>query len=188
MAGTSLVYTSIKNFFISIDQTLLYIRLASPEDLPLIHELGKRCFYPTYLPFIAREQVDYMFHRMYDLPSLQQQLGEKGHVFLLAFLQDTPVGFASYEQDFDAARGCKVHKLYVLPDIQARGVGRGLLDRIALDALETGQQSIWLNVNRYNKAVDFYRHLGFVVMAEDDIDIGNGFYMNDYEMKKTLPV
>jgi len=41
-------------------------------------------------------------------------------------------------------------------------------------------------VNRENKAVDFYRHLGFEVALVEDIDIGNGYFMNDYEMKKPL--
>jgi diamine N-acetyltransferase len=167
---------------------LLAIKTATEADLPLIHELGRQCFYPTYLPFISKEQVDYMFHRMYDLSALQQQITEKGHVFLLAIQQDEAVGFASCEPDFDGMSGCKVHKLYVLPGIQAKGVGRALLDRVALDARATGQRSIWLNVNRYNKAVNFYKHLGFDIVAEEDIDIGNGFYMNDYEMKKALDV
>jgi hypothetical protein len=39
-----------------------------------------------------------------------------------------------------------------------------------------------LNVNRSNKAVSFYRHLGMTVLRQGDFHIGNGFYMNDYIM------
>ena len=31
-------------------------------------------------------------------------------------------------------------------------------------------------------AVGFYEKLGFTVIKEEDIDIGNGFFMNDYFM------
>ena len=41
---------------------------------------------------------------------------------------------------------------------------------------------IELNVNKYNKAVDFYRHLGMRVLVEEDFPIGNGFYKTDYIM------
>ena len=41
---------------------------------------------------------------------------------------------------------------------------------------------IELNVNRYNKAVDFYRHIGIQVIHEEDYPIGNGFYKTDYIM------
>lgn len=167
---------------------MLHIRTVAEEELPLIHELGKQCFYPTYLPFISREQVDYMFHMMYDLSALTVQLNRKGHVFLLAVEDRLPLGFVSYEADYDGRGNCKVHKLYVLPDNQTGGVGRALLGEVAEQARNLGQESIMLNVNRYNKAVDFYRHLGFTVVAEDDIDIGNGYFMNDYEMKKSLAV
>jgi ribosomal protein S18 acetylase RimI-like enzyme len=156
------------------------------EDLPLIHELGRQTFYPTYLPFISQEQVDYMFHMMYDLSALEQQVRDKGHVFLLAFSDEgQPLGFVSYQLHYRDL-SCKVHKLYVLPLLQAKGTGRALLDSVAEHAGAAGQDSILLNVNRENKAVDFYRHLGFEVALVEDIDIGNGYFMNDYEMKKPL--
>jgi ribosomal protein S18 acetylase RimI-like enzyme len=39
-----------------------------------------------------------------------------------------------------------------------------------------------LNVNRNNKALGFYQKFGFVILREEDIDIGNGYFMNDYIM------
>ena len=41
---------------------------------------------------------------------------------------------------------------------------------------------IELNVNKYNKAVGFYRRLGMRVLIEEDFPIGNGFYKTDYIM------
>ena len=41
---------------------------------------------------------------------------------------------------------------------------------------------IELNVNKYNKAVDFYKHIGMRVLLEEDFPIGNGFYKTDYIM------
>jgi hypothetical protein len=38
-------------------------------------------------------------------------------------------------------------------------------------------------VNRYNKAKGFYEKLGFKVIGKEDIDIGNGYLMNDYVMQ-----
>lgn len=165
---------------------MLHVKKASLADIELIHKLGKLSFYPTYLPFISMNQVNYMFHKMYAHESLRQQMNEKGHAFLIAYQDTTAVGFTSYELDQDRQKSCKIHKLYVLPDIQAKGLGKYLLEAVAAEALLAGQYNLILNVNRYNKAVDFYKHLGFSIVAEDDIDIGNGYFMNDYEMKKIL--
>jgi hypothetical protein len=34
--------------------------------------------------------------------------------------------------------------------------------------------------------VNFYKHAGFEIIDEQDFDIGNGYFMNDYVMKKRL--
>ena len=39
-----------------------------------------------------------------------------------------------------------------------------------------------LNVNRNNKALQFYAHMGRRKLREGDFPIGNGYYMNDYIM------
>ena len=39
------------------------------------------------------------------------------------------------------------------------------------------------NVNRNNKAVGFYEHMGMKKSREGDFPIGNGYYMNDYIMQ-----
>ena len=45
---------------------------------------------------------------------------------------------------------------------------------------------IELNVNRYNKAQGFYLKHGFQIRRQGDFEIGNGYYMNDYIMGKTI--
>ena len=39
-----------------------------------------------------------------------------------------------------------------------------------------------LIVNRNNKALQFYQHMGMRKLREGDFPIGNGYYMNDYIM------
>ena len=46
--------------------------------------------------------------------------------------------------------------------------------------------ALTLNVNRFNKAIDFYLKNGFKIIKEENIEIGNGFLMEDYVMEKIL--
>ena len=50
------------------------------------------------------------------------------------------------------------------------------------EALKNECTSLILNVNRFNNAVQFYQHLGFRIVKEENIDIGNGYLMEDYVM------
>jgi len=166
---------------------LIHIRIAQLEDIDLIHQLGKAAFYPTYLPYISEAQVDYMFHKMYDAQSLQEQMNVRGDIFLIAYDDDdASLGFASLQINYDGKQTSKLHKLYVLPDTQTKGIGKTLLHKAEEIARNAGEENLLLNVNRYNKAVDFYKHLGYTIHRIDDIDIGNGFFMNDYEMIKSI--
>jgi ribosomal protein S18 acetylase RimI-like enzyme len=40
-----------------------------------------------------------------------------------------------------------------------------------------------LNVNKYNPALGFYKKLGFSVISEEVIEIGEGYVMDDYIME-----
>lgn len=126
-----------------------------------------------------------MFQMMYSFEALTLQMQERGDVFLIAYKEGAAIGFAAFQKDF-LINETKLHKLYVLPDIQTKGVGKALLQEVELLAQAAGQSSLVLNVNRYNKALGFYEHLGYRIFKEEDIDIGNGFFMNDYELKKSL--
>jgi ribosomal protein S18 acetylase RimI-like enzyme len=61
-----------------------------------------------------------------------------------------------------------------------------MLDAIYSEIKKNGAGSIELNVNRYNNALAFYQKLGYEILREEDIDIGEGFYMNDYVLFKKV--
>ena len=65
-------------------------------------------------------------------------------------------------------------------------VGKILLDFIITDIHPNGATNLELNVNRHNKALGFYQRSGFTILREEDIDIGNGYFMNDYVMTLAL--
>ena len=61
-----------------------------------------------------------------------------------------------------------------------------MLDYIIEEIKKSGAKALQLNVNRYNSAVHFYEKQGFKIIREEDIDIGEGFFMNDYVMELKL--
>lgn len=130
-----------------------------------------------------------MLEMMYSLSSLERQVTVGNNVFLLA--KDTSnnnyVGFASYELNYKGSNSCKLHKIYILPDMQGKHIGRTLIEAIKQVAVSNKQRVILLNVNRSNNAAGFYKKYGFAAIAEEDIDIGNGYYMNDFVMELPLP-
>ena len=162
---------------------MLSIRKAGNTDIPLIRELTFKVWPQTYAATISKEQIDYMLEMMYSETSLQQQMDD-GCQFIIAYDESEPFGFASYQETGPSV--FKLHKIYVLSSQQGKGTGRFLIDYILTNIEQRGATALQLQVNRQNKAKNFYERLGFIVIEEADFNIGNGFFMNDYVMEKKL--
>jgi diamine N-acetyltransferase len=161
----------------------LIIRPASFNDIQYIQDIVAKTWPVTYTSILGKEQVDYMIGKFYSTPSLEEQM-KNHHHFFLALNNYSPVGFASFSHA--QAKTYKLQKLYVLPGLQKKGIGKMLLETVETVAKSMGGQILQLNVNRHNKAKKYYEKNGFMVVKEEDIDIGNGYYMNDYVMEKSL--
>lgn len=156
-------------------------RKAGTEDISLIRELAEKTFLPTYRDILSPEQLDWMFDWMYSAESLRGQMSE-GHVFFIAYDDDEPCGYVSVERQDE--RLFHLQKIYVLPACQGKHVGKYLV-QLVFDYVKSvcaGECTIELNVNRDNKAKNFYERMGFSVARSGDFPIGNGYYMNDYIM------
>jgi len=162
---------------------MIVIRPAGESDIPAIQEIAQLTWPVTYGPILPSQQLDYMLELIYNKEALKAQF-QKGHQFLLATEDDNSVGFASYGliEKKDDRTVFKLHKIYIDPAQQGKGIGKLLLDRVMAEIKNAGATQLILNVNRFNKARNFYEKLGFSVIAEEDIDIGNGYFMNDYVM------
>ena len=159
------------------------IRHATIEDIPLIRELTFQVWPQTYLPIQTKEQVEFMLDMMYSVPSLEKQMKE-GCRFIVAYDENDAVGFASFQNMGNNVY--KLHKLYVLISQQGKGTGRFIIDYICNEIKQQAGKALHLQVNRFNKAKDFYNKLGFTIIGEQKSDIGNGFFMDDYIMEKIL--
>jgi ribosomal protein S18 acetylase RimI-like enzyme len=125
-----------------------------------------------------------MLNLFYGADSLQRQMTD-GHTFLVCYRDGGAAGFASYSAMGEGIY--KLHKLYVALTQQGYGIGRYMVDFIMKDVGEQGGAALRLNVNRYNSAaIAFYGKTGFTQAYDEDIDIGNGFFMNDHVLERSV--
>jgi ribosomal protein S18 acetylase RimI-like enzyme len=164
---------------------MLTIKNAYINDIPEIRELTMQVWPHTYTPILGTEQVAYMIDLFYAPDALQKQMEDYHHRFILCYDEGRAVGFASYGETSPDV--FKLHKLYVLPELQGRGAGKFMVQHIADELRSEGVKYLRLNVNRYNaSAITFYEKIGFKHHMEEDIDIGNGYFMNDHVLELEL--
>ena len=162
----------------------MIIRRAKIDDASVIHSLANEIWWHTYRGIISDEQIRFMLEDMYSEAVLNRQLDED-RKFLLAEHDSTPLGFAEYSFTNPEEKVFKVHKLYIIPSEQGKGIGKKLLEHISNLAGMDGGNILELNVNRGNPAVSFYKKLGFEIWETVDIPYYH-FFLNDYVMRKKI--
>ena len=157
---------------------------ASEADIPFIQHIAYATWPAVYEHIVGETQLAYMLNLIYGTSSLERQM-QNGSTFLLAKEKNESIAFAAYF--LKSPNIYKLDKLYALPNQQGKGLGKLLINYI-IDEIETlDATALHLNVNRYNtNAQSFYKHLNFKIINEEDIPIGEGYYMNDYVMELKL--
>lgn len=165
---------------------MILVEKASVEDISLIQKIAHTTWYPTFKDILSEQQIEYMLEMMYSTSSLKEQIEVKNHVFFIAKQGGLSLGFMSIELNYNHKPKTKIHKIYILPTAQGKGIGNVLMQKAEEFALEHKQDSITLNVNRFNKAIGFYQKQGYQNIRTENIDIGKGYVMEDYVFEKLL--
>jgi diamine N-acetyltransferase len=164
--------------------SMFEIRKATAVDIPLIRELTFLVWPQTYTSILTQQQINYMLEMMYSESSLEKQMTKDGCQFIIVYEDGNPVGFASYGEE--EPQRWKLNKIYILENQQGKGTGKYVINYIIEEIKKHKARSLFLQVNQYNKAKYFYERLGFNEVDFVNLDIGNGFFMNDYIMEKKL--
>ena len=164
---------------------MIAVQKADASFIPAIKQLAHITWQVTYKEILSAAQLDYMLHLFYDESSLQKQMNEE-HQFIVAIENNEVVGFASYAKKDKQSSVYKLHKIYVHPEHQGKKIGNVLLNYIIDEIKIHHATALELNVNRHNKALNFYQKNNFEIIGEEDVDIGNGYFMNDFIMNREL--
>lgn len=159
---------------------------ATHSDISRIQSIAGATWPETFKDILTPKQIEYMLNWMYSYESLAKAIDDPNQSFWIFNEDGKAFGFAGIEHHYNGQPVTKLHKIYVLPEAQGKKVGQQLMERVKAEARTAGSKELLLNVNRFNKATGFYEHLGFRIVGEEDIDIGNGYLMEDYRMAMDL--
>lgn len=161
---------------------------ANTSHIPTIQNIAFESWKITYADIISQEQFDYMIDMMYSKASLTKQMTELNQHFLLIKDESSSdyQGFISFEFNYKGEPKTKIHKLYLLPQCKGKGMGKLLINEVIALAQSADNKCLCLNMNRANQSFGFYKQMGFEIVGEEDLDIGNGYLMIDYIFEKNI--
>ena len=150
------------------------IRSLTAADLALVIDLSYRIWPRAYADVLTDVQIANILATIYTPDNLKTEIAA-GHRFWAAYEGETALGYVSGYRDGEAAW---VKKLYVLPEVQGRGIGRMLIETIA--SAFAPVRELRLLVNNGNRAAQAaYARLGFVKAADVPVKMGD-YAFTDY--------
>jgi diamine N-acetyltransferase len=159
---------------------------ATEADLPALAKLAGVIWRACYPGIITHAQIDFMLARMYALDIMREEICSQGVRYDVMSVGGKMVGFASYGPTSEQGV-TKLHKLYLVPELQGRGLGSRLLQHCEQQASAAGARRLILAVNKRNaRAIAAYQRNGFTIAESVVANIGGGFIMIDFIMAKEL--
>jgi GNAT superfamily N-acetyltransferase len=128
--------------------------------------------------------MEYMLAWMYSEETIRRELAEGVHWEIVRH-EGCDAGYFSIT--FGADCVAKLNKLYLVPELQGRGLGQEMLVRVFAVAAQNGASEVRLQVNKANfHAQRAYERFGFRRVEAAVFEIGGGFVMDDYIMVRSV--
>ena len=154
------------------------IRKATIADIPIIRELSETIWKRHYIEIISMQQIEYMLDKMYSVKKLEEEINHADYTYFIAFVNNELAGYIAISSS--DKKNFMLHKFYILAEKRFKGIGEKVFNLVFQSF-----DSISLFVNRQNyKSVNFYFKMGFKIADVIDNNIGDGYFMNDFIMKK----
>ena len=157
-----------------------YFRTLNARDWEELERLAAVIWHQCYRELLGQQQISYMLEKFLTVEVFKRQ-EEEGYVYRGLFVNGEMIGFTA---SYDEGERVFLSKLYLREDYHHQGLGRKMLADVI--GLYPGRDELYLTVNKYNRAYEMYRHLGFEVSDAVVTDIGAGYVMDDYVMHLDL--
>ena len=149
------------------------------DDAPAISEMSAMAteiLRDYYDPIIGKEQNDYMLAKFQTVSAITDNL-HHGYRFYFVRSDGRNAGFMAF---YPREGAMYLSKFYLYKHERGKGLARQMLAFLADETRRASLSAIELNVNKHNPTLQIYKSLGFTTIRAEKIDIGGGFYMDDY--------
>lgn len=163
--------------------TILFKKITAKKDFIILQNLAKEIWKEHYIGIISLNQIEYMLEKFHSVDALITLAKENYHFYLVKFGIEH-VGYFSVQ---NKVSGFFISKLYLKSVVRGNGIGKKMIKKITTLAKKQKADNLFLTVNKFNsQAIAFYISEGFEKIEEAQFDIGGGYLMDDFVMKKKI--
>jgi GNAT superfamily N-acetyltransferase len=155
------------------------IRYGTPADAYLLAEMGAKTFYDSFANDNTPENIALYIEKSFSPEIQSAQLSDPDVVFLIADIDNQPVGYAKLNLNRDhnsqkTPNTLELERIYSIQESIGKGVGGKLMQACIDEAIKRGCDLLWLGVWEKNpRAIEFYKKWGFKEVGTHLFNLGN---------------
>lgn len=164
----------------------MFTPVTEDRDIEAVATLAGEIWHQHFTPLIGIEQVSYMLDRFQSFEAVKKQIENSEYHYFLIEDEGDAVGYFAYvvEESF-----LFLSKLYLTKGARGKGLAKKVFAFLEEEAAHNQVPAIQLNVFKGNShVIEIYEAMGFETIDAPQIDIGQGFILDDYVMRKRLDV
>jgi RimJ/RimL family protein N-acetyltransferase len=162
----------------------VFVPVADDAAIRTVASLAEIIWKEHYTPIIGTAQVDYMLKHFQSAGAITHQINHEGYRYYLIEESGCAVGYLGVQQRQNVLF---LSKLYLLCSHRGKGYGREAVTFLESLARSLRCKRLELTVNKHNRdSIAFYEATGFEKGEAVEMDIGGGFVMDDYVMRKPV--
>jgi diamine N-acetyltransferase len=158
-------------------QTIHFKKLDASNAVEL-QQMAIQTFKETFEAVNTPENMDLYIANAMSLTVLEAELSKSEAVFYFILVDNEPAGycklnFNAAQTELKKAETSELERIYVLKAFQGKQLGKLLMDKAIATAKKHYKKLLWLGVWEHNnKAINFYKKLGFTVFGSHDFYLG----------------
>ena len=156
--------------------------ITAAQEFTELEHFAAEIWREHYPSIIGQAKVEYMLKTFQSSNALERQQRE-GMEFFWIQSAGNQAGYLAIKREPDSDY-LFVSKFYVHQAYRGMGYGRWAMNQLKELTAERQLAGLELTVNRHNaSAIAFYEREGLSHLRDQCIDIGGGFFMDDYVMR-----
>jgi ribosomal protein S18 acetylase RimI-like enzyme len=142
----------------------------SEQDFTDLSQIAQVITREHFTSILGKENADYCADNYCTSEAFAKEISDGNVAFFIDYLSNH-IGYLQYLIMSDCLF---VDKLYLLSEYRRKGIGVQIVDGLVTIAVSAGRSILRLEVNKRNlTAIEFYKHIGFLVVGEPDDNDGS---------------
>ena len=147
-------------------------------ELRKVAELADEIWHECFVDIISLEQIDYMVEKFQSLDAMCSQIENQKYSYAAIYDNGELCGYIGTKPEEEKFF---LSKFYLRSDKRGTGMASEMMRFVFYEAKFYGKKSVYLTVNKQNeRAIKFYKKMGYEIIDKTVTDIGKGFVMDDF--------